>query len=53
MIQTIIVIAVVTGCVAYAGRHIYKEIKRNSQCENYGCAGCAFYEKCKRNKKIN
>ncbi|MCI6618732.1 MAG: FeoB-associated Cys-rich membrane protein, partial [Prevotella sp.] len=53
MLQTIIVIAVLAACVAYAGWHFYKEVRRNSQCENYGCAGCAFYEKCKHNGKIN
>ena len=49
--QYIIIAIVLTACVGYAGYRIYKEIKLNILCKNYGCAGCAFYEKCKKNRK--
>lgn len=51
MIQNIIIGIVLCACVLYAGYRIYKEIRQNIQCKNYGCAGCAFYEQCKRNRK--
>ncbi len=50
-IQYIIISVILLACVIYLARYIYYEVKENIQYKNYGCAGCAFYEKCKRSKK--
>lgn len=50
-VQYVIVGIVVAGAIVCAVRFVYKEIKENIQYRNYGCAGCAFYDRCKRNKK--
>lgn len=50
-VQYAIVGVVVAGAVAIAARMIYKEIRENIRYRNYGCAGCAFYDRCRRSKK--
>lgn len=50
--QYVIVAVVVAACVALAVRYLYREWRENVRYRNYGCAGCAFYDKCRRNKKI-
>lgn len=51
MIQYIIVGTVLAICVVLGVRYFYREWRENVRYKNYGCAGCAFYDKCKRNKK--
>ncbi len=51
VVQYIIVGIVVAGAVAVAAWMVYKEIRENIQYRNYGCAGCAFYDRCRRSKK--
>lgn len=49
--QYIIIGIVIAAAVAYAGIYFYREWRENIRYRNYGCAGCAFYETCKRKKK--
>jgi CRISPR/Cas system-associated exonuclease Cas4 (RecB family) len=50
-IQYIIIGTVLAICLILAVRYFYQEWRENVRYKNYGCAGCAFYEKCKRKKK--
>lgn len=50
-IQYIIVAIILAACILYAAICIYKAIKAARECKDYHCAGCAFYEKCKKNRK--
>lgn len=52
MWQHVIVLAVLGICIILAVRYFIKEWRENVRYKNYGCAGCAFYDRCKRNKKI-
>ena len=51
--QYIIILTILAACIAYAAIRIYRAWKKVSQCHdrNYKCAGCAFYEQCKKKKK--
>ena len=49
--QYIIIGFILVACLAYATFCIYKSIHSARKCNNYQCAGCAFYEKCEKNKK--
>lgn len=49
--QYILLAAILTLCVAWLIRYLYREYRENLKCRNYGCAGCAFYEKCKKARK--
>lgn len=52
MIVQYIVVAVVLGaCAVWLGVYFRREWRENVRYKNYGCAGCAFYEKCRRTKK--
>ena len=51
MIQDIIITIILAACITYAANRIYKAWHQASTCKNYRCSGCAFYEKCKKNKK--
>lgn len=51
VIQNIIIGIIIAGAVLAAARYFYNEVNQNIKCKNYGCAGCALYDKCKKNKK--
>lgn len=51
MIQYIGISIIIALSIGYAGWKSYKTVKQNLKCKNYGCAGCALYEKCKKNIK--
>ncbi len=51
MIQYLIIGLVVAACIVYAAIRIYKAWHGVSQCKDYKCAGCPFYQKCEQNKK--
>lgn len=52
IVQYIIIGIILAVCLMLAVRYFYREWRENVRYKNYGCAGCAFYETCKRNKKI-
>ncbi len=51
LIQYIIIFLVIALAVTFAVRGIYKSINQNIKCKDYKCAGCAFYDKCKKEQK--
>ena len=51
MTQYIITAIILAACIAYAAFCIFKTYKKAIKCKDYHCAGCAFYEKCKSQKK--
>jgi hypothetical protein len=51
IIQYIIIGLILTVAIVYIAISTYKTIKRNLLCKDYRCAGCAFYDTCKRKKK--
>ena len=50
-LQYIIVTIVIALAAGYALRKSYHSIKQYIKCHDAGCAGCAFYEKCKKTTK--
>ena len=50
-IQYIITFMILATCIVYVAFSIYKSYKKAKQCKDFHCAGCAFYEKCNKNKK--
>ena len=52
MWQYIIVIVVLAVCAVLAIRYFISEWRENVRYKNYGSAGCAFYDRSKRKKKI-
>lgn len=54
MIWQYIVIGIVLAvCAVLAIRYFINEWRENVRYKNYGCAGCAFYDQCKRKKKMS
>lgn len=51
ILQYILLAFILALCIGYASWRIYDTIKKNLRCRNYGCAGCAFYEKCTKTRK--
>ena len=51
--QYIIILTILAACIVYAAIRIYRAWKKVSQCHerDYKCAGCAFYEQCKKKKE--
>lgn len=50
-IQYIIIAIILAACVAFAVRYFVSEWRENMRYHNIGCAGCAFYDRCRRAKK--
>lgn len=50
-LQYIIVGIVLAMCVGLAVRYFHREWKQNVRCKDYGCAGCPFYDKCRKTIK--
>jgi len=50
-IQYIIITIVIALSIGYACWKGYSTIKQNLKCKDSGCAGCAFYDKCKKQEK--
>ena len=50
-IQYIVIFVVIAVSVCFVLRNLYKAIYRNVKCKDYKCAGCAFYDKCKKVEK--
>lgn len=50
--QYVIIGIILATCIAFAIQYFVREWRENIRYKNYGCAGCPFYEKCNRNKKI-
>mgnify|MGYP003096412198 CR=1 FL=1 len=51
-LQYIILTVVLSVCIIAAIRYFWLEWRENVRYRNYGCAGCAFYDTCKRKRKI-
>ena len=51
-LQYIIIGVILAVCLALAVRYFVREWRENVRYKNYGCAGCAFYDRCRRSKKI-
>lgn len=51
MIQYIIIAIILAACFAYAAFRLFKALKKAKNCKDYRCSGCAFYEKCKDQRK--
>ncbi len=51
IIQYIIIGIILAVCLVYAAKMIYTAIKATQNCKDYKCAGCAFYDSCKKNHK--
>lgn len=50
-VQFAILAVILAFCVAWFLRYLYREYRQNLKCNDYGCAGCALYEKCKKTRK--
>ena len=50
-IQYIVIFVVIAVSVCFVLRNLYKAIYNNVKCKDYKCAGCAFYDKCKKVEK--
>lgn len=50
-IQYIVIFVVIAVSVCFVLRNLYKAIYHNVKCKDYKCAGCAFYDKCKKVEK--
>ena len=50
MNQYTIIATILAACILYAAFRIYKSWKEVNKCTDgrYRCAGCAFYEECKK-----
>ena len=51
LIQYIIVGVIICIAVAFVVVKAYRSVKQNIRCKDYKCAGCAFYDKCKKAQK--
>lgn len=51
-LQYIILTVVLSVCIIAAIRYFWLEWRENVRYRNYGCVGCAFYDTCKRKRKI-